>query len=123
MSTPTLEERVATLEAQVARLNQQLEQKNAGSSANAEDPWCKHVYGAFAGDPAFLEAMELGRQWRESFRPKPARKRKVKNGRARHRSRKSARGLDHVTIRPSAPPSASLFGPHADRARLVRRLP
>ena len=91
MSTPTLEDRVAALEAEVARLNQRLEEKNSGSTANADDPWRKYVYGAFAGDPAFLEEMELGRQWRESFRPKPARKRKVKNGRSGHRSRKSAR--------------------------------
>ena len=90
MSTPTLEERVAALEAQVARLNQHIEQSSGGSAANGEDPW-KNVYGAFADDPTFLEAMELGRQWRESFRPKPPRKRKVKNGRAGHRPRKSAR--------------------------------
>jgi hypothetical protein len=91
MSTPTLEERVATLEAQVARLSQRLEQQNGSAIANAEIPWWKQISGVFAGDPAFLEAMELGRQWRESFRPRPARKRKVRNGRSRQRSRKSAR--------------------------------
>ena len=91
MSTPTLEERVAALEAQVARLNQQLEQKNDGAAANAKVPWWKQIAGVFADDPAFLEAMELGRKWRESFRPKPTTRRKVRNARARQRSRKSDR--------------------------------
>ena len=94
MSTSTnasIEDRVAALEAQVARLNQQVDQKNGGSVANADDPWTKQISGIFAGDPAFLEAMELGRKWRESFRPKLSRKRKVTNGRAGHRPRKSAR--------------------------------
>ena len=42
------------------------------------------VWGAFAGDPMFLEAMKLGREYRESLRPKAKPKRKAANARARH---------------------------------------
>ena len=37
---------------------------------SAEVPWWKQIRGSFANDPAFLEAMRLGRQYRESLRPK-----------------------------------------------------
>ena len=44
------------------------------------------VWGVFRGDPMFLEAMKLGRQYRESLKPKrkAAPSRKGKNARARH---------------------------------------
>src|SRR5439155_24994507 len=34
--------------------------------------WVDTVYGAFANDPDFLEAMRLGRKYRESLRPRLA---------------------------------------------------
>ena len=91
MSTSTIEERVAALESEVARLHQRLERQNGGSAARVDDPWMTDVWGAFAGDPALLEAMELGRKYRDSLRPKPRRRRKGHNSRARQRSRHSVR--------------------------------
>lgn len=70
-----LETRVATLEAKVEQL--QREQTAATTTAK---PWWEHVVGAFADDPAFEEAMRLGREYRESLRPKAAKRAKARNG-------------------------------------------
>jgi hypothetical protein len=72
MPNHKLEDRVKVLEEEVARLKIRLESPN-----KTKEDWLDKVYGAFANDPAFDEAMRLGREWRESFRPKP-RKRKKK---------------------------------------------
>lgn len=56
-----LEERVAILEAEVARLKNQIEHQ-----AENATPWWKKVSGTFKGNPAFDEAMSLGREYRES---------------------------------------------------------
>jgi len=61
MSTMTLEERVAILEQELLALKRQLP-KPAGV------PWWEQISGAFADTPAFDEAVELGRQYRESQR-------------------------------------------------------
>jgi hypothetical protein len=65
MAVHEIELRVAALEAEVARLKRQLE-----SPAQTKEHWVDKVYGAFADDPDFLEAMRLGRKYRESLRPK-----------------------------------------------------
>ncbi|MBS1790638.1 MAG: hypothetical protein JST85_23170 [Acidobacteria bacterium] len=65
-----LETRIANLEAKVEQL------QHAVGVAGEEDqpqPWWESVVGAFADDDAFEEAMRLGRDYRESLRPKPAR--------------------------------------------------
>jgi hypothetical protein len=72
MSTAPLEDRVTALEAAVARLEQRLEEADESGKT-----WTDKIAGAFANDPAFDEAMRLGRKYRESLRPKP-RKRKKK---------------------------------------------
>lgn len=66
-----IEARLAALEAEV----EQLKQKIAGPKPEPK-PWWEGIIGAFAGDPDFLEAMRLGREYRESLRPKPAKRAK-----------------------------------------------
>jgi hypothetical protein len=66
MTKAQLERRVYVLEEQVARLKAELEEIRG-----PQVPWWKTIVGSFADDPvAFDEAMRLGREWRESFRPK-----------------------------------------------------
>src|SRR5215510_1906877 len=72
MVVPEILLRIAALESEVAYLKQRLEE-----IAESKRHWADEVYGAFAGDPDFLEAMRLGRKYRESLRPKP-KKRKAK---------------------------------------------
>ncbi len=74
MSGQALEKRVAALEAEVARLREKLEGKGHATSKD----WLDKIYGSFANDPMYEEAMRLGREWRESFRPKPKKPRKRK---------------------------------------------
>ena len=62
----TLEERVKGLERQVARLR---EQQAAGAAGGGRE-WLDDLYGAFAGDATFEQAMKLGRQYRTSLRPR-----------------------------------------------------
>ena len=69
MAVQEIEVRVTALEAEVARLKQRLNE-----STEPKGHWVDRVYGAFAGDPDFLEAMRLGRKYRESLRPKPAKR-------------------------------------------------
>lgn len=73
MSFSALEKRVLSLESELAELKKKLEQ------APPKEPWWKKVSGAFKGDPAFLEAMALGRKWRESAKPKQRKKTKRKH--------------------------------------------
>ena len=84
MSNAELAKRLSTLEAEVARLRDQL--STPVGAPNAQ-PWWEQIAGAFAGDKAFLEAMRLGREYRESLRPKPKSRMKRKNGHFRHRPR------------------------------------
>jgi hypothetical protein len=80
MASDDLEQRVAKLEAEMAKLKVEL-----GTASAKQYPWWREIAGSFADDPAFEEAMRLGREWRESFRPKAPRK-KNNDGRSRHRS-------------------------------------
>lgn len=69
MATPEtaveLELRIATLEAKVEKLQRELK-----AVVPNGQPWWQQIVGAFADDPAFEEAMRLGREYRESLRPK-----------------------------------------------------
>jgi hypothetical protein len=69
MAPSKLEERVAILEAEVNRLKSAF----AGPATIIKPGW-RGICGAFAGDPAFVEAMRLGSEYRESLRPKPSRR-------------------------------------------------
>jgi hypothetical protein len=71
MAEPSLRERVAKLEAELQGLKLRLTAEKAGN------PWLEVVWGSFADAPAaHAEATRLGREWRESFRPKTRRRRK-----------------------------------------------
>ncbi len=78
MSPIPLEERVTALEAEVARLKAMVEEL-----VGDHKPWWKRIVGTFSNDPAFEEAMRLGREWRESFRPKPGKRRKRQSRKTR----------------------------------------
>ena len=71
-----LEQRLAVLEAEVASLK-----KEKTHAPQPTRPWWEEWFGAFENDPYFEEAMKYGRKWRESTRPKPKKRRKLKNGR------------------------------------------
>jgi hypothetical protein len=61
MPTPSLEQRVARLEAELAQ------RKSPQASAEAEPPWWEKFSGMFADDPYFEEAVTIGREYRESL--------------------------------------------------------
>ena len=65
MAAGSLEDRVAALEAELAQVKREL------AGEKDKDAW-KVVIGSFANDPAYDKAMKLGRQYRESLRPKPS---------------------------------------------------
>lgn len=62
MATMSVEERLATLETEVAGLKKRLETQKAPTAV----PWWEQIRGTFKDDPLFDEAMRLGREWRES---------------------------------------------------------
>ena len=61
MATRSLEERVATLETEVA----QLKQARHGTTAMSV-PWWTRRFGAFQDDPMYDEAMRLGAAYRQA---------------------------------------------------------
>lgn len=63
MSGSSLEDRLATLEAEVAELKHRLNDQEPKKSG-----W-KAIEGTFLNDPYYEEAMKLGREGRESLRP------------------------------------------------------
>lgn len=65
MSAPSVEERLTALEKEIIQLKQQLTTKSSAPS----HPWDK-VFGSFAHSEGFDEAVQLGREYRESLRPK-----------------------------------------------------
>ena len=77
-----IEARLSAVEKELARLRAAVEQTGT--------PWWEQISGTFANDPIYEEAMRLGRKWRESQRPKSAKKGTKRNGRTRHRSRQPA---------------------------------
>lgn len=61
MATPSeLEERVASLEEEVARLKVQLDERKSHRS------WVDEVSGAFEGDEGFREILRLGKELRDA---------------------------------------------------------
>ena len=75
MAVAEIEHRVAALEADVARLKEQLEK-----AVPAKKDGLDEIYGAFENDPIYEKAMRLGREYRESLRPKAVRRIAWKTG-------------------------------------------
>jgi hypothetical protein len=73
MATMSLEARVAALEAEMARIKEQL------GSQTGQPTW-RIIVGGFANDPWYEEAMKYGRQYRESLRLGKRKKRKEDHG-------------------------------------------
>jgi hypothetical protein len=73
MSLQALEARIAALENEVARLREMIDEKEKDKA-----PGWKRIVGTFEGDPYYAEAMRLGREYRESTRPKLRKRRKKK---------------------------------------------
>ncbi len=65
-SQTKLEQRVTALEAEVSQL------KHLMAQVNAAPPWWEQIMGTFEENPIYDEAMQRGRQYRESLRPKTA---------------------------------------------------
>lgn len=65
MAPVEMETRLAVLEREVAELKSRIEKSPASDA-----PWWERIAGTFAGDPAHDEAMKLGREYRESRRPR-----------------------------------------------------
>lgn len=61
----SLQKRIEALEEQVARL-----EKGQAANGSAGRLWLEDLYGAFAGDAIFEQAMNLGRKYRRSLRPR-----------------------------------------------------
>ncbi len=76
LTKPELHRRIRILEAQVAWLRKEL-----GRLQVADGPWWQKIAARHADAPeAFEEAVRLGREWRESFRPRsPRRKAKTED--------------------------------------------
>jgi hypothetical protein len=66
MATTTVEERLNALEAEVAQLKKQLKAEKTQTIV----PWWEMIFGTFANSEEYEEAMRLGREYRESLRPK-----------------------------------------------------
>jgi hypothetical protein len=63
MTSVEIEKRIELLENEVALLKSKVEKK-----VEKKKPWWEEIAGTFADDPAYDEAMRLGREYRESQR-------------------------------------------------------
>ena len=95
MAAVKLAVKVAELEKQVSVLTDELaevkKQVANGHTAEEEMPWWEKRWGWFDNDPDYEMAMKLGREYRESLRPKPLKTRKPSAKKAA--SRKAAKSL------------------------------
>jgi hypothetical protein len=71
MAESTIEKRLKALEAEVAALKQQVNGESAPKRT-----WLDERWGAFAGDPLYIEAMRLGAEWRKKENEKSLRRTK-----------------------------------------------
>ena len=64
-TTTSVEERLSTLETEVAQIKKVLPE----NAAAARTPWWEEIRGLFKDDPHYEEAMRLGREWRAAQKP------------------------------------------------------
>ena len=64
MPKNSIENRITALENELERLKKKVDVDPR--------PWWEQIFGRFANDPMYEEAMRLGREYRESLRPKTA---------------------------------------------------
>jgi hypothetical protein len=65
MSNTEIETRLASLETELKKLKDDIR-------ADVKRPWWENIVGKFADDPIYDEAMQLGRDYRESLRDSEA---------------------------------------------------
>jgi hypothetical protein len=76
MSTTDLEKRLTALEREVAELRARII-----IPPSSPNHWIEKIAGKYSSpedQAAFDEAMRIGREWRESHRPKPRRRKAAK---------------------------------------------
>jgi hypothetical protein len=66
MATGFLEERVTAIEAELAELKKRL----TSEKSQGDLPWWEKIFGTFADSEEYEAAMRLGKEYRESLRPK-----------------------------------------------------
>ncbi len=66
MPTETLKGRIKVVENELAELKRLL----AVGEFRSATPWWERMFGSFAQSEGFEEAVRLGREYRESLRPK-----------------------------------------------------
>ena len=66
MPTSSIEERLTAIEQELAQIRTLLAKEETASPL----PWWEKIAGTFAGSQEYEEAMRLGREYRESLRPK-----------------------------------------------------
>lgn len=76
MAIGTIEERIAAIEQELAELKQQIQRQRASPPI----PWWEKIAGTFANSEHYDEAMRLGREYRESLRPKDDEEPQVRAG-------------------------------------------
>jgi hypothetical protein len=65
MRVPSIEERLSAIEKELAQIKEQLATDHWQPTFH---PW-DHVFGSLADSKGFDEAVQLGREYRESLRP------------------------------------------------------
>ena len=70
MGGKQVEERLANLEMELARLRRIVE------GSEQTKPWWERIADTFENDPIYEKAMKFGREYRRSLRPKAARGKK-----------------------------------------------
>lgn len=78
MARSNVEVRLTNIEEDLANLKQQV-----SVISGTKKDWLDEIWGSFANDPLYIEAMALGRRYRESLRPDEKQDRLVKASRKR----------------------------------------